>query len=133
MESKVPEEVGKIQKRICSGAMLSALALALVFSLFQEKAIARGLILGTAFSIINFFLLGKSIPMLLDRSRAGASLMGLTSILSRFVLLAIPMIVAIKSTYFDFVAAVVGIFAVQIVTLLDYVVIKPIFYGKQGF
>lgn len=130
---KVPDQLGQIQKRICSGAMISALALALVFSLLQEKAIARGLVLGTSFSIINFFLLGKSLPLLLGKSRAGASLVGLTSLLSRFILLAIPMIVAIKSTYFDFVAAVVGIFAVQIVTLFDYVVIKPIFFGKQGF
>jgi hypothetical protein len=41
------------------------------------------------------------------------------------------MIVAIKSISFNFVAVVVGIFAVQIVTLINYIVIRPIFYGRN--
>jgi hypothetical protein len=46
------------------------------------------------------------------------------------MVLAIPMIVAIKSVSFNFVAVVVGIFAVQIVTLVDYILIRPILEGK---
>jgi len=105
---------------------------AVFFLLFHEKAIAKGLLLGTCFSIINFLLLGKSIPMTLGQSRSKARFIGLTSILFRFVILAIPMIVAIKSTSFNFVAVVVGIFSVQVVTLVDYIVIRPIFHGRSN-
>ena len=116
--------------RLCSWAMSSALVIAVIFILFHEKAIAKGLLLGTFFSIINFFLLGKSIPMTIGSSRRKAGLIGLASILARYVILAIPMIVAIKSVSFNFFAVVVGIFAVQIVTLVDYILIRPVFDGK---
>ena len=123
--------LSQIQRRICYFAITSALVVAVFFLLFHEKAIAKGLLLGTCFSIINFLLLGKSIPMTLGQSRSKARFIGLTSILFRFVILAIPMIVAIKSTSFNFVAVVVGIFSVQVVTLVDYIVIRPIFHGRS--
>ncbi len=129
--SKQDNGLSQIQRRICYFAITSALVVAVFFLLFHEKAIAKGLLLGTCFSIINFLLLGKSIPMTLGQSRSKARFIGLTSILFRFVILAIPMIVAIKSTSFNFVAVVVGIFSVQVVTLVDYIVIRPIFHGRS--
>jgi hypothetical protein len=60
-----------------------------------------------------------------------ASFIGLGSMLFRYILLAIPLVVAIKSASFDFVAVVGGIFAVQIVTLLDYIVIRPPLDGNS--
>jgi len=44
----------------------------------------------------------------------------------RYAILAVPMIIALKVPSFNFAAVVVGIFAVQIVTLFDFLVIKPI-------
>jgi len=129
--NKQDNGLSEIQWRICCFAITSALVVAVFFLLFHEKAIAKGLLLGTCFSIINFILLGKSIPMTLGQSRSKAGFIGLTSILFRFVILAIPMIVAIKSTSFHFVAVVVGIFSVQVVTLVDYIIIRPIFHGRS--
>ena len=129
--SKQDNGLSQIQRRICCLAITSALVVAVFFLLFHEKAISKGLLLGTCFSIINFLLIGKSIPMIIGRSRSKAGFIGLTSILFRFVILAIPMIVAIKSTSFNFVAVVVGIFSVQVVTLVDYIVIRPIFHGRS--
>jgi len=40
------------------------------------------------------------------------------------------MVVAIKSVSFNFVAVVIGIFAIQIVTLVDFIIIRPIWEGK---
>ncbi|MEJ2724459.1 MAG: ATP synthase subunit I [Deltaproteobacteria bacterium] len=120
-----PQGVTQVQKQISSWAMLVALIFGAVLFLFDEKAVAKGLVLGTCFSILNFYLLGKSIPMTLGQTRRTASFIGLGSLLFRYMVLAIPLVVAIKSVSFDFVAAVVGIFAVQIVTLADYIVIKP--------
>jgi ATP synthase protein I len=119
-------EVGRIQKRICSQAMTSALVVALIFLFIQEKDIAKGLLLGTCFSILNFFLLGKSIPLTLGKSRSKAGFIGFTSLLTRYIILAIPLIVAVKSASFNFAAVAIGIFAVQIVTLVDYIVVRPI-------
>ncbi|MDY6880182.1 MAG: ATP synthase subunit I [Desulfatiglans sp.] len=124
------KEISQVQKKICSWAISFALLAALVFLLFDEKAIAKGLILGTFFSIINFILMGKSIPMVIGKSRPRARMIGMASILMRYVLLAIPMIVGVKSASFSFVAVVVGIFSVQIVTLLNYILIKPVLEGK---
>lgn len=110
--------------------MSSTLVLAIVLLIFQEKTIAKGLVLGACFSVLNFFILGRFIPLTLGRSRAKARFISLTSILSRYVLLAIPMILAAKLSSLDFTATVVGIFAVQIVTLFDYVVIRPLSTGR---
>ncbi|NQT56625.1 MAG: ATP synthase subunit I [Desulfobacteraceae bacterium] len=125
-------ELTQIQPRICYWAITFTIIISILFILVHEKAIAKGLLLGTCFSIINFFLLGKSIPMTLGKSRSKAGLISLASILFRYLILAIPMIVAIKSISFNFVAVVIGIFAVQIVTLINYIVIRPIFYGRNN-
>lgn len=123
-------EVDQVQRRISSWAMISAIVLAVIFIIAGEKAIGKGLLLGTLFSIINFFLMRKSISLTLGRSRSKAGFVGLLSILSRYVVLAIPMVWAIKSVSFNFVAVVIGIFAIQIVTLVDFIIIRPIWEGK---
>ena len=106
--------------------MTAAIVVAIVLIFFGEKAIAKGLLLGTLFSIANFIIMGKFIPLTLGQSRPKASMIGFASIMLRYVVLAIPMVIAIKLASFSFVAAVVGIFAVQIMTLIDHMVIKPI-------
>ena len=63
--------------------------------------------------------------MILGRSRAKANAMGLMSILSRYFFLAIPLIIGMKYASFNFVAVVIGIFAVQIVILVDHIVVRP--------
>jgi hypothetical protein len=56
----------------------------------------------------------------------------LGSILTRYLILAVPLIVAIKSPSFNFIAVVAGIFSVQIVTLCDYVLIRPLTGRQEG-
>ncbi len=125
------DEMKKAQKRFCSWAMTSAIIVAFVFLILDEKAIAKGLIMGTLFSIINFILLGRSIPMVLGQSVAKTRAIGLTSILGRYAVLAIPLVVSVKSDKFNFIAVVVGIFSVQIVTIVDYTIIKRFFSNKN--
>ena len=125
-------EISRVQRKICSWSTLIAIVAALLFVVFQEKAIAKGILLGALFSIINFILLGKSIPLALGQTRPRAGMIGLASILGRYVLLAIPMVIAIKWTSINFIAVVVGIFTVQIVTLFNYIVIRPLMEWKQG-
>ena len=120
----------QVQRSVCSWATLFAVVVALLFVVFQEKAMAKGILLGTLFSILNFILLGKSIPLTLGQTRTKSGMIGLVSIFGRYALLAIPMVIAIKSSSINFVAVVVGIFAVQIVTLFQYIIVKPLLNGK---
>jgi hypothetical protein len=122
------DETGQLKRRICSITLKSALVLAVFFLIIQENSIAKGLVLGTLCSIINFLLLGVSIPMTLGHTRYRAGFIGLISILARYALLAIPLIIGIKLESFNFVAVVIGVFAVQIVTLIEHLVIRPMFF-----
>ena len=128
--SQQNNEFGKIQRRICYWTLTSAILLAVFFMFVNEKAIAKGVLLGACFSIINFLLIGKTIPITLGQSRSKSTLIGLASILSRYIVLAIPIILAIKLASINLVAAVVGIFAVQIVTLIDFIVVRPVLGEK---
>jgi len=119
-------ELQQIQRRITFLALSCALLLALPLMALGGTAMAKGLVLGTCFSIINFILMGKSLPRTLMRSRAGAGLIGFLSVLARYAILAVPLILGIKSPAFHFVAVVIGIFSVQIVTLGDYLLIRPL-------
>jgi hypothetical protein len=110
--------------------MVCAFFVGALLFLFDEQAAAKGLVLGTCFSILNFYLLGKSIPMALGRTRRAAGFIGFGALLFRFLVLAIPLVVAVKSPSFNFVAAAIGIFAVQIVTMFSYIVLRPPLDGK---
>ena len=124
------KEVGRAQRRICSHAIVVSLMLASVLILTNANAVAKGLLLGTLFSIANFILLGVSIPMTLGKARARAGVIALMSLLLRYGLLSIPMVVGLKSAAFSFVAVVAGIFSIQIVTMLEYLLIRPIQDGS---
>jgi hypothetical protein len=93
-------EVQEIQKRICSWALSGALIVAALFLILGEKAVAKGLVLGTCFSIVNFVLLGKSIPMMLGQSRAKANAIGFGSMLARYGVLAIPIVIGREMGFF---------------------------------
>jgi hypothetical protein len=111
-------EVVAFQRRLCSRAFLSALVAALLLGILGEEATGRGILLGSVFSIINFVLLGKFIPLALGKSRKRAGFVSLISILTRYALLAVPLIVGLKSTFFNFDGVVIGIFSIQIITLV---------------
>ena len=125
------KEAGRAQRRICSHAIVASLVVASVFILANANAVAKGLLLGTLFSIANFILLSMSIPMTLGKARIRAGFIALTSLLLRYGLLSIPMVVGLTTDKFSFVAVVVGIFSIQIVTMLEYLVIRPIQDGSQ--
>ena len=116
------DTIRETQKRYCSRAMLAAIFVGLVFILTDQSAVGKGLILGTFFSIINFILLGEAIPLKAGKSRGKSFFFSLGSITFRFALMAIPLIIAIKSVKFNLFAAIGGIFMVQIIILADQIV-----------
>jgi hypothetical protein len=116
-------------KKICTWSISYATAIAVICLLFHQTAIAKGLIMGAIFSVINFVLLGQTLPMTLFRSRGKAGMIGFGSIMGRYVLLAIPLIIGVKLPSFNFAAVVIGVFAIQITTLVSYFVIGPLLRG----
>ena len=119
-------EVSEVKKRICIKVLILTLVVAVFFFILNERTIVKGLALGSLFSIINFLLLGESIPLALGHTRVKAGVIGLTSMVIRFLVLTFPLLVGLKSPSFNFAAVVAGIFSVQIVTLVEYIIIRPL-------
>ena len=114
-------------KKICIWSITYSTAIAVICFLLQQTAFAKGLVLGAVFSVFNFILLGQTLPMTLFKSRAKAGMIGVSSILGRYVLLAVPLIIGIKLPSFNVVAVVIGVFAIQITTLVSFFLIGPLF------
>ena len=114
------ESIKQTQKKYGARAIWIAIAIGLCFILVGHKDVAKGLILGTVFSVINFILIGQTLPLRLGKSKRRTFFMSLGSILFRYVILAIPIVVAVKFEQFDLVAAILGIFMIQAVILADH-------------
>lgn len=117
---KSPALFLQIQKYF-SSALLLAVGIGAAFMLCGYTAIAKGLILGTLFSIINFFLLARSLPAKIGHTRKRTWWLSTRSRLVRFSLLAIPMLAAIKSDAFNLAATVTGLFIVQLLVLANHI------------
>ena len=77
--------------------------------------------------IINFILMGQTIPLQLMKSKRKTFAISLSSIFLRYFILAIPLFVAIRSDRFNLYATIIGIFSVQIMILLDQLKKLPCF------
>jgi hypothetical protein len=126
------EALKQTQKKYASRALTVAIIIGLFFILLGHKSIGKGLVLGTMFSVLNFILMGQSIGWKLGHSKTKTFSIILGSIFFRYLLLAIPLIVAIRFEQFHIVATAVGIFMIQLVILAGQVrtLILPV-KGKQ--
>ena len=114
------ESVRQTQKKYGSRAMIIAIIAGFFLIPAGQKAIGKGLILGTVFSVINFVMIGQTLPLRLSQTKRKTFLFSLGSIAFRYTLLAVPLILAIKFDQFDLPAAICGIFMIQLVILADY-------------
>ena len=114
------EAIKDIQKKITQRALWLSIIVGLVFILMGHKPVGKGLILGAIFSVLNFIFMARSIGYKFGRSKRQIFSISLGSILFRYVLLAIPLIAAVKFEQFNLVAAIVGIFMIQLVILADH-------------
>ena len=118
MESPIRET----EKKYSSRAMIAAIVVGFLFILAGYKPVGKGLVLGTIFSVINFVLIGETLPMRIGKSERKAFFSALGSIFFRYFLMAIPLILAIKYKQFNLIAVVFGIFSVQLMILSDHLV-----------
>ena len=101
--------------------MVAAIVIGLLLIVVGYKPEAKGLVLGCLFSIVNFVLIGETLPMRMGKSRRGAFVVSLGSIFFRFFLMAIPLVFAVKSDQFNVFAVIPGLLMVQCVILIDHV------------
>lgn len=113
--------IRETQKKYCSRALTFAILTAVIFIAADQKVIGKGLILGTIFSIINFILMGESLPARLGKAKKKTFFFSLGGIVVRFALLAVPVVVGIKNSGIDLIAVVFGLFMVQLVLLADHI------------
>jgi hypothetical protein len=115
------KEIRETQKKYCSLALVTAIIIGFFLIIAGQSSLGKGLILGTLFSSINFALMGEVLPHKVGKSRGKTYLITLGSIVSRYVLLAVPIVMGIKfPDRFDLITVIIGIFMVQLVILWDY-------------
>ena len=74
--------------------------------------------------------MGQTLPLRIGKSKGKTFMLALGSIYFRYIILAVPLIVAIKLEQFNLFAVIFGIFLVQIVILADYA-LKIIFSTRE--
>jgi len=114
------ETIKDIQKRYGSAVMGLAIPAALVLILAGLPSAGKGLILGSLFSVLNFVLMGQTLPLRLGRTRNAAIGISMGPLGFRYAILAIPLIVAIRYDAFHPAATIAGMFMVQVVILADH-------------
>ena len=104
--------------------MILALVVGLIFILVGEKAVGKGFVLGALFSIINFMVMGKFIPMKLGKSRTRASFIASISLIIRYALLAIPLLISYRADALNFFGVMAGLFVIQLSILIDHLFLR---------
>jgi len=125
------EGIRGLQKKYCSQAMAFAIIVAIVFILFEEKAVGKGLILGTFFSIINFIIMGQLIPLKFGKSPVRAGGIAFLSIGFRFIIMALPLIISLKSAALNFFGVAAGLFMVQLIILFNHLILERLLSSKN--
>ena len=115
------ESVKQTQKKYGSRAIWIAIVVGFCFFLAGYKPVGKGLVLGTIFSVINFVLIGQALPLRIGYSKGKTFFLSLGSIICRFLLMAVPLVVAVKLEQIDLVGVVLGLFMIQFVILADHV------------
>lgn len=118
------ESLKATQKRYGFRALALAIGLAVILILAGYKPVAKGVVLGGLFSVVNFVLMGQLLPLRLGQSRRKAFTFSLLSIGLRYLILAVPVVMAIRMPQFHLAATIAGLFMVQAVILLEPLWVK---------
>ncbi len=122
------DAIRQTEKKYCSRALIAAIIIGGTLIVCGLTAMGKGLILGCLFGIVNFIALGATIPMKIGKTRRTASVIAAGALGARMVLLAVPMVIAIKRTEFNLITTVAGLFFVQLSILADYLT-APVWAG----
>jgi hypothetical protein len=114
------ESIRETQKKYGTRTMAVAIIIGLLFILTGYKPVGKGLVLGALFSVVNFVLMGETLPFKLGKSGAKTFFITIGSLIFRYAVLAVPLIVAIKLEQFNLLAVIIGVFMVQVTIMGDH-------------
>jgi hypothetical protein len=112
------------QKKYCSRAMTVAILAGFGLIIAGQTSMGKGLILGTLFSVLNFVVMGETIPFHIGKSRGKALAVSLGSVLLRYLLMAVPVVLALKFQQFHLIAVICGLFLIQMVILAEHIALR---------
>jgi Ca2+/Na+ antiporter len=116
------QAIDQTRNTYCSRALIAAIFISLVFIVVGYKSIGKGLVLGTLFSILNFVLISMAIPRQVGHSNQKSFIIALSSLLFRFVLMAVPLIIAVKWDQVDLIGVILGLLMIQVVILCEHLI-----------
>ena len=125
------EAIRKTQKKYCSRAIAIAIGIGFVLILAGHKPMGKGLILGTLFSAVNFVVMGEILPMKVGKSGKKTFILSLGSILFRYLLMAVPLVLAVKLERFHLLSTVLGIFMIQFVIVFEHIALSIGFIRRK--
>jgi hypothetical protein len=110
-----------LQRNLIKKTLFLALAAACICLAFNQKTAAKGIALGCVFGVADF----KLMALLLPRRLVGQGRISVYfGLLCRFVLLSIPLILAIKLPSFNFAATVVGLLLMKAAVFYHFFISK---------
>ena len=110
-----------LQRTLIKKALFFALAAACICLALNQKSAAKGIALGSIFSVADFKLMALLLPRRLVGQSRSSVFFGLVC---RFVLLSIPLILAIKLPSFNFAATVVGLLLMKVAVFYHFFLSK---------
>ena len=123
------ESIRETQKKYCSMAMGVAILAGFFFILADQSPVGKGLILGTFFSIVNFILMGETIPRKMGKTKGKTVFISAGSLFVRYALMAIPIVMAVRLEQFHLISVVAGIFMIQLVIVADHA--RALFFSNR--
>ncbi|MGM0451705.1 MAG: ATP synthase subunit I [Thermodesulfobacteriota bacterium] len=115
------EKIRQTQKKYGSLAMSVSLSVGLALILMAKQPLGKGFILGSIFSIVNFVAMGMTLPYRIGVSRKKATVVSGLSIFSRYIILAVPLFMAIRMDQFNLAATICGVFLIQFLIVAEQV------------
>jgi len=115
------EAIKPFQRRYCGGALTAAILIGIGVYMAGWPTATRGILLGSLFSCLNFVLLGQSLTRKMTGNHRQGTLLALAAQLGRYLLWAVPVVVAVKWPAVDLPSTVAGIFMVPVCIILDSV------------
>jgi len=85
-----------------------------------QMAFAKGFLLGSLASIVNFLLMKRGLQRRLGKNPKRVGVEAFFSLLFRYALLAIPIIIAVKVSQINVIGTCIGIFNIQLSILFHF-------------
>lgn len=112
------EVIRSLQQRYGVGALSAGAVLGTAAYLAGYPAVARGLVLGSLFSVLNFLLMGNALGRKLLAGSAEGLFLAVATRAGRYLLWAVPPVLAVKLPFLDLTATIAGMFMVPLLIVL---------------